>query len=172
MKLRNKFSLCIFISCLLFALPVHAQDQSTKVKAVFLFKFFDYVTWPKNKDPKYTNKGVICTYGPHNFDNTLEYISAKRSSDIQYQIRKISSPKQAKECHIVYVSPSRFADVKGLVGSNILITSGSKGFLEKGGIIEMLDEKNKVKLRIHLGNARKNDIKISSKLLKIAEVLK
>ncbi|MFN8929847.1 MAG: YfiR/HmsC family protein, partial [Alphaproteobacteria bacterium] len=48
----------------------HADPRTNKIQAVFLFKFFDYITWPDGADKK-----TICTYGGNPFGVLLDKIA-------------------------------------------------------------------------------------------------
>lgn len=163
--------LLLIFGCLL-ASPSIAQSQSAKIKAVFLFKFFDYTSWHSDKDPKQTKRGIVCTYGPHPFKNALHYIADKKSKSVKYETKEIDTPDQAKFCHIVFIARGHIGDVSAFNRTNALVVSDSGGTNQKGGTIEMRSQGGKVKLLIDLNNARAQNIKLSSRLLKIAEVSK
>ena len=48
--------------------------------------------------------------------------------------------------------------------------SDIEGFAELGGMIELFTEKSKVRMRINLEAVKAANLKISSKLLRVAEV--
>ena len=149
----------------------YAQEQSDKVKAVFLFKFFDYTAWPSDKDPKYTKNGIICLLGEHSFGDMLTYIAKKKSGKISYKIQEIVRPQEANDCHIIYFSRDNFYHVQSLSRVNALMVADDPNFIEQGGVIEVLDEGDRMNIRIHLGHVKEQKLKISLRLLKIAEVI-
>jgi hypothetical protein len=150
-----------------------AQEKADKVKAVFLFKFFDYVTWPSTSAPGVAGDGMLCTYGPHAFGGMLEYIAARKGGDVHFRVQPVGAIGQSGKCHILYVGESQYDKISGLqADSGVLTVGDADGFLEAGGIILMKEDMGKVKLEIDLKNAKKSGLKISSRLLGIAEVRK
>lgn len=148
-----------------------AQRKSDKVKAVFLFKFFDYVTWPKGKVPGENGDGVLCTYGSHPFGNTLEYIAAHKGEKYSLRIKAVKSLDGLNGCHILYMSGDNYNRKFSLEdGKGILFVSDSDKTLNYGGVIELYENDGKIGLVIDLKNAKKQNLKISSRLLDIAEV--
>jgi hypothetical protein len=171
MQKLGAISSVLFLLLVVFVTPLMAKSQSVKVGAVFLFKFFDYTTWPARQDPKKTGNGVVCTLGDHPFGDALTYIASKKSGDVRYQVRKLSNLDEADNCHIIYLSKRHFDTMGSIKGANILVTIGHDGFLQQGGVIEMMNRDNRMRLRIHLKNAKDRDLKFSSRLLKIAEIV-
>ena len=150
-----------------------AQSKINKVRAVFLFKFFDYITWPSGYVPGVSGDGVLCTLGGHNFKDTLGYIAARKSDDFRYHVKKIYDINDISGCHILYVNPKKYKDVSALQSNGGILTVGSENdFLNLGGIMQMKERDGKIRLLIDLKQARKQGLKISSRLLDIAEVKK
>lgn len=133
-----------------------AQDKADKVRAVFLFKFFDYVTWPSGKKPGKDGNGVLCTYGKNPFGNSLEYISARKGGKYTLQTKNITSPDDAKGCHVLYITRANYEEIQKITeNKGILIVGDSKEFLDHGGIISLQENSSKVGLAIDLKNAKK-----------------
>ena len=165
--------LALFVS-LGFASPALAQDKVSKVKAVFLFKFFDYVSWPESKNPKTTGIATVCTYGPHPFGRALHYIAGKKSvsngGKVRYKVRSIRSIREASSCHVVYVARKNYGYLREASGMNVLTVADRDGFVERGGVLEIGDGGSAFKLSINLENAQAQDLVISSQLLKLSNV--
>jgi hypothetical protein len=62
--------------------------------------------------------------------------------------------------------------LNGLRGSSILTVGESKGFAERGGVINLTLEENKLGLEINTDAAGQSHLKISSKLLALAKIVK
>ena len=63
------------------------------------------------------------------------------------------------------------AQAPAKVGCYVLTVSDMENFVSRGGIIRLLTEKNKVKVRIDPAAAKAANLTISSKLLRIAELV-
>ena len=79
-------------------------------------------------------------------------------------------------CHILFISAlekERVASIlKFLKSSCILTISDIEGFAQSGGIINFVIEENKVRFEINIDAANRAGIKISSKVLKLAKIIK
>lgn len=150
-----------------------AQDKARQVKSVFLFKFFDYVTWPSGYVPGVSGEAVLCTLGSHDFGNMLEYIADRKSSDFRFRVKSINNISESKACNILFVNSGKYADIRALQeNSGVLIVGDKHNILESGGVIQMKEDGGKIGLIVDLQHARKQNLKISSRLLDIAEVRK
>jgi hypothetical protein len=171
MRLRRNTLLvlsCIFACSLTCASSAYASEQLNKVKAVFLFKFFDYVSWPDNK----TETDTLCTYGHHPFGQDLHYIAKMRQAK-KTEVIALSSLSEIDKCQILYIDNPR--DQKELSKVDIketLVVSSSRAAINYGGIISMEEQFGRVQLYINLKTARDKKLKISSRLLEISEVMR
>jgi hypothetical protein len=81
-------------------------------------------------------------------------------------------------CHIFYVSDvnnSRliFKKIQSSPNNaNTLIVGGNDSFAAEGGMIGFVNRNGKIKLQINLQSVKRTDLKISAKLLEIAELIK
>ncbi len=155
-----------FITC---AAHARAAEPIEKIKAVFLFKFFDYVSWDT---PKGSNK-TLCTFGYHPFERDLEFIAKMRQQDT-INVMKIDSLTDAKKCNVLYIHDiDNKADLAGIPATaNALIVSSEKRALQHGGMIVMEEKSGRVQLSINLKAAESKKLKISSRLLQISNVIR
>jgi len=58
-----------------------------------------------------------------------------------------------------------------LKGRSILTVGEMEGFALRGGMIELFTERNRVRFRVNLVAAKAANLRISSKLLELAEVV-
>ena len=57
-------------------------------------------------------------------------------------------------------------------GSSTLTVGEAKGFAERGGIINLTREENKLRFEVNINAAAQTRLKISSKLLALAKIVK
>lgn len=146
-----------------------AADQIERIKAVFLFKFFDYVSWDT---PKGSNK-TLCTFGSHPFEKDLEFIAKMRQQDT-INVIEIDRLTEAKKCNVLYIhdidNKTELARIPAT--ANVLIVSSEKRALQNGGMIVMEEKSGRVQLSINLKAAESKKLKISSRLLQISNVIR
>jgi hypothetical protein len=90
-------------------------------------------------------------------------------------VRRFRRVEDITTCHILFISPSTAGQLKrvlsALRGQSILTVSDADDFCKLGGMIRFIDERNKIRLRINLEAAKAAGLRISSKLLRPAEVV-
>ena len=144
-----------------------------QVKAVFLFNFAQFVSWPSPQpaDAPF----VIGIVGDDPFDSYLdETVRGEKVNNRLLTTQRFRRGRDPRNCNILFISQSesdRAAQiVSNLKGRSVLTVSDIDGFANLGGMIELFTEKNKIHMRINLEAVRAANLKVSSKLLRVAEV--
>jgi hypothetical protein len=160
-------------------LNLPAQSNATKeykIKAVFLFNFSQFVTWPTNAFPEAQTPLVIGVLGEDPFGTYLdETVRGEEVDKHPLAIQHYRRAEEIKTCHILFISQSETGRMDeilaSLKGRNILTVSDAEGFAQQGGMIRFVTEKNKIRLGINLEAAKTASLTISSKLLRPAEIV-
>lgn len=160
---------------------VRAQDGTPseyQVKAAFLVNFSKYVEWPENAFTNETAPLVIGICGEGRIREDLKkMVIGKTINKRPYIVKYFADGQEpGPECHILFIRGSekrRSADIiNRLRSSPVLIVGETDSFLQQGGIINFALKDRKVRLQVSLEAADKAGLKISSKLLSLAEVVK
>lgn len=170
----------LLLSVLLFpAVLPKAQTVSAtqyQLKAVFLFNFTQFVEWPGNIFDQPGEPFVIGLYGPNVFGNYLD--QAVRNETVNghpIKIIPVSSAEEAKRVHLLFITSGRSPELAALEsqlkGQSVLTVSDVDGFCRSGGMIGFINEKNKIKIQINTGATAAANLKVSSKLLRLAELV-
>jgi hypothetical protein len=145
-----------------------------EVKAAFLYKFASFVEWPTE-----TANASLCiaVLGHDPFGTVLdEVVKGKTINGRGFRIMRFKSDEEARDCHIVFISASekgRVSSILGrLQGSSILTVSDIPGFCQGGGIIEFDLQDQKVHFGINPQAGERAGLKISSKLLSVAKIVR
>ena len=89
--------------------------------------------------------------------------------------RHIKSLDALKLCRIVFISPSDDTDLDKVLNAidkpGVLTISDTAGFARKGVIINFYTDKGKVRFEINVDAARRSNLQISSKLLRLASIV-
>ena len=161
--------LLLFCYC---STAANAQTQAANnVKAVFLYNFSRFVTWPGSSPSN--GPFVIGILGNNPFGNYLEQVvEGETIGGQKIEVQYYSDVSEIKSCHILYINKANAADVaKNLAGRNILTVGDGDDFARSGGIIRFFVDKNKIRLRINQRHAKAANLQISSKLLRVADVI-
>jgi YfiR/HmsC-like len=144
-----------------------------QVKALFLFNFAQFISWPSSQ-PSDT-PFVIGIVGDDPFDSYLdETVRGEKVNNRSLTTQRFRHGRDPRTCDILFISQSereRAAEiVSNLRGRSVLTVSDIDGFADLGGMIELFTEKNKIRMRINLEAVKAANLKVSSKLLRVAEV--
>jgi uncharacterized protein DUF4154 len=157
---------------------VHAEPpvaEEYQVKAAFLFNFAKFVEWPTEVFKGSDDPITICVLGQNPFGHALEdVVRNKAVANRAFMVREVSNALQASKCQIVFVTAverKRFHSiVDEFKGHSILTVGEAEDFIENGGIINFKLKDARVRIEIDAGAAERAKLRISSKLLSLAEI--
>lgn len=164
-----------------FGMRVTAQESGPseyQVKAAYLVNFSKYVDWPPKAFEGSNAPLVIGIWGEDNFGEDLKKMTEGKSiNGRNFLLKHVQNIQELKEpCQILFISASekrRLPDIlENLKGSSVLTVGETESFLPRGGIINFTRKDRKVRLEINLPAAERAGLKISSKLLSVAELIK
>jgi hypothetical protein len=157
---------------------VLAQSVSREyqVKAAFLFNFSQFVQWPPAAFPGMQSPLVIGIIGDDPFGDYLDQlVRGEKVNHHPLVVQRFRRVEEIKTCHILFVSQSearRWDQIlPRLKGRTILTVGDVEGFAQREGMICFVTEKNKVRFIINVEAARAANLTISSKLLRVAEII-
>ncbi|MBK8973110.1 MAG: YfiR family protein [Hahellaceae bacterium] len=140
-----------------------------EVKAVYLFNFTKFVTWPVAQPDAALQ---LCLIGLDPFDGRLSTLAGKRVQGRELQFSVITTESQAAKCQLVFVSKSearRFAPLlDGLRGYPVLTVSDIPEFENNGGMIGLHSEGNLIRFSVNLKQVRGEGLDVNSRLLELA----
>jgi hypothetical protein len=91
----------------------------------------------------------------------------------QLGVRQLSDPQQSGQCQMVFVSASERKLSRALLqstqGESVLTVGESEGFTSGGGIIDFKLDGEKVRIEINTAAADRAKLRISAKLLSLAQ---
>ena len=158
-----------------FAEPPSSASLEYQVKAAFLCNFIKFVDWPGEVLSDTDNTIIIGVLGESPINAALESIEGKKISGYKLDIKHFKKAPDLEFCHILFVSSSAKGGIeevlKMLKGSSTLTVSEVAGFTRLGGMINFIIIDNTVRFEINVKRAEKADLKISSKLLRLARIV-
>jgi len=148
-----------------------------EVKAAFLINFPKYVDWPAEAFAETNSPVVIAVLGETPVAEEMQKVIAGRTVNGRKIVFKhLASGENSGICQILFISAAELRhspDVLAKVKDTAVLTVGeSDDFLESGGIINLARRDRRIALEVNLIAANKARIKVSSKLLGVASVVK
>ena len=152
------------------------RPSEYQVKAVFLFNFAQFVDWPPEVVADSQAPLVIGILGGDPFGDLLDAtVHGEHRGTRSFVVRRYQRVEDVKTCDILFISRpegDRPRDVlAGLKNRPILTVSDGEGFAEHGGMIGFVTDRNRIRLKINLAVAQAAHLTISSKLLRVAEII-
>ncbi len=81
-------------------------------------------------------------------------------------------PQDAVSCHVLYISSSENGRLKEILAAidkaGVLTVSDIPQFSQRGGMIQFVEESNKIRFEVNLASAGAAGLTLSSELLKVA----
>ena len=177
--LKMLFRSWFVMPALLFASGLDLCAQTTReyeVKAAFLNDFAQFVEWPADAFVGVKSPIVIGILGDDPFGDSLgEIVRDENVDNRPVVIKRYQRVQDIKACQILFISQSenkRLEEIcAGLKDRSILTVGDFDGFAKRGGMIRFVTEKNKIRFRINVEAAKAANLTISSKLLRLAEII-
>ncbi len=163
-------------------LAVSSEDKTAYeqlIKVGYLYKFFFFVTWPEVKDSliEPDDKVVIGIIGKDPFGYHSKDVEGKiiMSMNKQITIKNFGPYREGidlKQCRILFISSSEKNNIKRIIynthGAHILTVADSKGFLEQGVMVNLVNVKKRVRWELNMAAIKKAGLKVSGTLIKSA----
>jgi hypothetical protein len=170
------------VCCVLMAAPPHAIAQGDnqgeyRVKLAFLYNFAQFVQWPADTFPDSGAPLSICVAGDNPFKGEIEQsLSGRTIGGHPIEVRRLNPEEDPHACQMIFVRASEMKAAPRILasskGSSTLTVGEAKGFAERGGIINLTREENKLRFEVNIDAAAQTRLKISSKLLALAKIVK
>ena len=151
--------------------PLEAQ-----VKSAFLLNFARYVEWPANTFSNANSPIIIGVLGPDSLGRALDAtIEGHTVEKHPVEIARSRRLSELIHCHVLFIAAPERERVRDelaqLKGKSILTVSDMEGFTDSGGMIRLKKVRGLMRFDINRSPAEASGLKISSKLLKLADHL-
>jgi len=164
------------------ALQLSAQEAGPafdeyQVKAAFLYNFAKFVVWPPGSFATPTDPIGICIVGQNPFGSALEnMVQGKKVGDRAFAVRRFPDTLQASQCQILFIGAAEWRRTRALLDAvrnpGVLTVGESDDFMAFGGIINFRMDGPRVRIQVDLQMVEHAKLRISSKLLSLAEIAK
>ena len=174
---RLRLGRALFCTVIAFSnLTAYGQQPGAgayQIEAVYLYDFSKFVEWPTNRGSPRNGPFRICVLGEDPFGALLDAtLSGESLQGSTLVAKRISKPKDASDCKIVFVSNSEQDQLKEILaafdGANILTVSDIRDFSQRGGMIQFVLADGKVRFEVNVKNAENAGLTLSSDLLEVA----
>ena len=149
--------------------PLLTEDQ---VKAAYIYNFAKFVQWPETSFSGADDPLRICVVGSDSLFQALGSLKNKTVQGRPLEIFTHPAPKPNHKCHLLFISRHSREEYwekrEKRIIPHVLTISDFDSFVSQGGIIEFISEGSKIRFAVNLSAANRAELKLSSKLLKLA----
>ena len=148
-----------------------AHPTESQVKAAYLYNFGKFVRW--QAPPSGSDSFDICVLGKNPFGSALaSTVAGEKLDGKEIRVKNISNVADAAHCRILFIGSSEEGRLKSILAmakqSNLLTVSDMPGFAQRGGMIELVNQEDKIRFQVNLTAVSDAGLTVSSELLKVA----
>lgn len=181
-KPRGRHGAAALLCLLLMLLPglggnLQAQnaEREQALKAACVFNFCQFITWPADMFDGPSSPIVIGVHGSDAFGSVLEaMVRGEIVRGRPIQVQRCRRVEDSLGCHMIFVSssePRSAALLRQIQNRRIVSVGENDDFITSGGMIALAAVQNRVRLRINLPAVRAGGVGVSSKLLRLADIV-
>lgn len=172
--------MCIGAVLLLLQCPIHAEEKSLqlyeqKIKAGLVYNLLKYTDWPKESPAQTNGKLRICLFGEDPFDGYLSPLEGRTAQQAPISITHIKSVEESQGCSAVIIHRNKEKNLPELLqflkNKNVLTISDIAQFAQRGGMVEMAREDEKISLYINKDAVDHAGLSIQGPMLKLAKIV-
>ena len=182
--LRRVAAALIVLGTLLAAAPsAHASGESDQdhareyaLKGAMLEKFLKYVEWPAEALGEEGAPLLVGVFGKDPFGASLDKMfQGKVHQDHPVRVVRVTKLEEVAKCAVLFIPRGEMSKLAKIVsvlrGHSVLLVGEAKGFATLGGTINFYTEDKKLRFEVNPSQAKRDAIKISSSLLKLARIV-
>jgi len=182
LRTASRVLTCLAVCILLPMAPAKSWAQTDeeaeyRLKLAFLYNFAQFVYWPPDAFASPSAPLTMCVAGQNPFPGDIERgLRGRLAGGHPIELRKLKANDDARACHIIFVpaGDKKLTEriLAAVKGSKTLTVGESAGFADMGGVINLVPAQNKLRFEINLDAAQRTQLKISSKLLALASIVR
>jgi hypothetical protein len=147
--------------------------QEYQIKAVFLFNFVNFITWPPNAFKQESDPFRICLLGEDPFGVVLDLTVEDHTVEGRdLKILRLKDIQMIRSCQILFISNSEQARHKDILKTirtlPVLSIGDNDDFIQQGGMIKFFNHNNKIRLGVNPDALETVGLKANANLLNLA----
>jgi hypothetical protein len=170
-KLAVALALCASLG------SVRAQPISEyELKAAFIYNFALFTDWGADPPGVADSRFTVCVYGSTPLSASLAKLEGKTLHNKPVVVRGEAALNRLSRCQIVFIAPSetgRMREIADALGrAAVLTVTDDEGPERKWSALQLSVIENRVAFQVNLAAADRAGLVLSSKLLRLAKVIK
>jgi hypothetical protein len=145
-----------------------ADTPEYRLKAAFLYNFALFAEWPASVGPILN----LCIVEPDPFGDEISPLQQRVVGERRIAVLRRPGAEELRDCQLVFVPRSAGTALAKILehlhGVTVLTIAESPGAVSQGAALNMNIVNNRISFEANLAAARGANIKLSSKLLRLA----
>jgi len=152
------------------------QSLEMRVEAAFLYSFARFVEWPDDLGASASAPVTFCVLGAAPLEDALEQsLAGKTINGHPVLARRIAVPEDTLQCRVAFIGwdeKKRLpAMLEVLNSAQVLTVADFEQFATHGGMIQLNKGGNKFHFAVNVDAVTRHGLRVSSRLLQLAEVV-
>jgi hypothetical protein len=147
-----------------------------RVKAAFLYRFTEFVTWPDGAFARPDSPFIIVVAGRDPLADELRQITAGRTVQGRaVEVRRVGEAEAMPAAQMVFIPDSERPRMREWIRHaprQALVVTDAEDALGHGSVINFILVEGRVRFEISLESAEKRGLRMSSRLLAIAQAVR
>lgn len=169
-KLGRFFIILLFLSISACANEAKIKD----IQTAYIYNFAKFIKWPS--DVKKSDTFNVCIYGDADFEGKLNELNQRMLGKKKISVLRVHTKEEIQNCQMLIlpsVGDSKLDELTAWAKKHHIVTiSDTEGYANRGVMINFYQDRKKVRFEINHQEAKNANINISSKLLRVAKVVK
>jgi len=162
-----------FLFAWLISLSGHVEASvydENQIKTAFLYNFPKFIELPGEQTL------TLCIVGNDPLADTMAVLDGQVTAGKRLVVKRITSGDTIPSCQILFISSSEKNNLEPIMKyvrkKQILTVGDTPEYPQQGVIVNFYRENNRVKIEINIDAAEQSKLKISSKLLNLARIIR
>jgi len=145
-----------------------------QVKAAYLYKFVPHVEWPPGAFADAAAPLTIGVVGAGDVADELNRLKpARAANDRPVEVRVLKPGEPGRGVQMIFIGSADAAQLRRIVETYkavpALTISDTPGGIDAGSVINFVAVDNRIRFEISTGNAERHGLKVSARLLAVAQ---
>lgn len=173
-KLRNVSRQLLAVVLLLVAAVLPAEERAGEIKAAFIYNFAKFVEWPGDSFFSDDAPLRVCALDVAATRTPLSLLDGRVAQGRVIRTAQLQDISGVGQCHILYVPVTTGASrretlVNALARRAVLTISEDQLFIDQGGMVSLFVDDDRVRFSVNLKRAHAAGLKISARMLQLAQ---
>jgi hypothetical protein len=153
--------------------PAFAEPlPENQIKTAYVLNFIKFVDWPAGV-VRGDGKVTLCVMGNDPLGGALGALDGRKAGGREIHILQLAKfGDDLTACHVLFIGGSEqrwlAAIIKSLGDSPVLTISDIENFAERGGVIGLLYQENRILFEVNLASAHMEKLRLPGQMLNLA----